>query len=266
MQQLHPATLPRHRHPPTPRHRAGPAEWRTSSLLDYCALRNCISLALVTTPSGLGSHILHFHNFHLAISRGVSKEPEIVNLDKEESVSERVARLITQQASARGGPSPDGWKKPVRQSPCLSSKSDKSTGSDMRIGSLPKHTLKSLSFTEALMSPILLRRKGREALVGRVEARKRRSKKEPEEGKDGKKKEAFIIRQSFDNIGRELISLSAATLREIGKQDVQAPTKPDETMVPPLAHLMSKVFNRCEDKQYELNSLRDWVAPMALTW
>ena len=46
----------------------------------------------------------------------------------------------------------------------------------------------------------------------RVEARKRQSKKEPEEGKDGKKKEAFIIRQSFDNIGRELISLVAATL------------------------------------------------------
>ena len=79
-------------------------------------------------------------------------------------------------------------------------------------------------------------------------ARKRRHKKDPEEGKDGKKKEAFIIRQSFDAIGRDLISLVAATLREIGKQDVEAPTKADENIVLPLAQKMSKVFNRCETK------------------
>ena len=70
----------------------------------------------------------------------------------------------------------------------------------MRRGSLPKQKLKSLSVVEALMSPAPEEQKARE----RVEARKRRSKKEPEEGKDSKKKEAFIIRQSFDNIGPEL--------------------------------------------------------------
>ena len=45
-----------------------------------------------------------------------------------------------------------------------------------------------------------------------------------------------------------LISLVAATLREIGKQDVEDPTKADETMLLPLAQKMSKVFNRCEMK------------------
>ena len=85
-----------------------------------------------------------------------------MDLDKEESVSERAARLITQQAVDRGSSSPDGQKKPVRQSPRLSSKSDKSTGSDMRSGSLPKHKLKSLSFAEALMSPTPEEKKARE--------------------------------------------------------------------------------------------------------
>ena len=113
-----------------------------------------------------------------------SKEPEIVDLDKEESVSERVARLIALQAVARGSSSPDGRKKPVRQSPRLSAKSDKSTGSGMRSGSLPKHKLKSLSFAEALMGPTPEEQTAR----GRVEARNRRNKKEPEEGKDVEKK------------------------------------------------------------------------------
>ena len=78
-----------------------------------------------------------------------SKEPEIVDLGTEESVAERVARLITLQAVARGSSAPEGRKKPVRQSPRLSSKSDKSTGSDMKSGSLSKHKLKSLSFADA---------------------------------------------------------------------------------------------------------------------
>ena len=39
-----------------------------------------------------------------------SKEPEIVDLDEDESVSERVARLITHQAVARGSSSPDNQK------------------------------------------------------------------------------------------------------------------------------------------------------------
>ena len=143
-------------------------------------------------------------------------------------------------SKTRGSSSPDDCKQPVR----LSAKLDRSTGSDMRSGRLPKHKRKSRSFADALMSPTPEEKKARE----RVEARKRRSKKEPEEGKDGKKIEAFIILQSFDNIGRELISLVATTLREIGKQDVEAPTKADETMLLPLAQKMSKVFGRCEDK------------------
>ena len=81
-----------------------------------------------------------------------------------------------------------------------------------------------------------------------MEARNRRHKKGPEEGKGVKKKEPLILRQSFDNIGQELISLVAAALREIGKQDVEAPTKAAETMLLPLAQKMSKVFNRCETR------------------
>ena len=79
-----------------------------------------------------------------------------------------------------------------------------------------------------------------------MDAKKRRNKKIPEEGKDGKKKEAFITRQSFDNMGRELTSLISTTLREIGKQDIEAPTKADEDMLLPLAQKMSKVFDCCE--------------------
>ena len=143
-----------------------------------------------------------------------------MDLDKEKSVSERVARLIALQVGARGSSSPDGRRPPIRQSPRLSGKSDRSTASDMRSGSLPKHKLKSLSFAEALMSPTPEEKKARE----RVDAKKRRNKK-PEEGKEENKKEAFKICQSFDNIGRELISLVSTTLREIGKQDIEGPTK-----------------------------------------
>ena len=91
-----------------------------------------------------------------------SKEPEIVDLDEEESVSERVARLIAQQTVATGSSSPEGRKKPDRRSPRLSAKSDRSTGSDLRSGSLPKQTLKALSFAEALMSPTPEDQKARE--------------------------------------------------------------------------------------------------------
>ena len=80
-----------------------------------------------------------------------------------------------------------------------------------------------------------------------MDAKKRRNKK-PEGGKEEKKKEAFVIRQSFDNIGRELISLVSTTLREIGKQDIEALTKADNDMLLPLAQKMSKVFDRCENK------------------
>ena len=165
-----------------------------------------------------------------------------MDLDAEESVSERVARLITHQAEASGCSSPDSLK--VRKSPRLSAKSDTSAGSEIRSGSPPKHKLKTLSFDDALVSPTPEEQKAR----GRVEARKRRHKKDPEEGNDGKKKEPFIIRPTFDAIGRELISLVAATLREIGKQDVEAPTKAAETALLPLAQKMSKVLDRGTSK------------------
>ena len=108
----------------------------------------------------------------------------------------------------------------------------------MRSGSMPKSRskLKSLSFAEALIDPTPEEKKARE----RVDAKKRRNKK-PEEGKDGKKKEAFIIRQSFDNIGRELISLVSTALREIGKQAIEGPTKAGNEMPLPLAQTQTQV-------------------------
>ena len=66
----------------------------------------------------------------------------------------------------------------------------------MRSGSLPKHKPKTLSFADALTSPTPVEQKVR----ARVEMRKRRHKKDPEEGKEGKKKEPFIIRPTFDAI------------------------------------------------------------------
>jgi hypothetical protein len=44
-----------------------------------------------------------------------------------------------------------------------------------------------------------------------------------------------------------LISLVSTTLREIGKQDIEGPTKADNEMLLPLAQKMCKVFDRCED-------------------
>ena len=54
---------------------------------------------------------------------------------------------------------------------------------------------------------------------------------------------------TYDAIGCELISLVAATLPEIGKQDMEKPTKADETMLLPLAQKMGKMFGRCATKQ-----------------
>ena len=85
----------------------------------------------------------------------------MVDLDDEEIVTERVARLITQQPGARGCSSPES-RKIICQSPRLSTKSDKSAGSDMRSGSLPKTTLKSLSVADALASPTPEEQKARE--------------------------------------------------------------------------------------------------------
>ena len=114
----------------------------------------------------------------------------------------------------------------------------------MRSGSLPKHKLKTLSFAEALVRPTCTPEE--QNARGRVKTGKRHE-KEPEEGKDGKKKGVFLLRQSFDNIGQELISHVAATLREIVKQDVEAPAKAAGTMPLSLTQKMSKV-NRCETK------------------
>ena len=43
----------------------------------------------------------------------------------------------------------------------------------------------------------------------------------------------------------------AAALREIGKHDVESPTRADETMLLPLAQKMGKVFGRCASKQVQ---------------
>ena len=61
----------------------------------------------------------------------------------------------------------------------------------------------------------------------------------------------FVLRPTYDAIGRELISFVATTLREIGKQDMESPTKADETMLLPLglAQKTGKIFGRCASKQ-----------------
>ena len=120
----------------------------------------------------------------LSVSRKCAKstEPAIVDLDREESVSERVARLIALQAGARGSSSPDGRKPPIRQSPRLSGRSDRSTESDMRSVSLPKSKLKTLSFAGAVKSSTPEEKKAR----GRVDGKTRRNKR-PEERKEEKK-------------------------------------------------------------------------------
>ena len=82
----------------------------------------------------------------------------------------------------------------------------------------------------------------------RAEARKRRNKKQsPEEGTAGKQGD-FVL-PTYDAIGRELISVVADTLREIGKHDMESPTKADETMLLPLAQKIGKIFGRCASKQ-----------------
>ena len=44
-----------------------------------------------------------------------------------------------------------------------------------------------------------------------------------------------MLRSTYHAVGRELFSIVAAALREIGKQDMERPTKADETMLLPLA-------------------------------
>ena len=73
-----------------------------------------------------------------------------------------------------------------------------------------------------------------------MEARKRKNKqKGSEEGKAGEQ-DGFIRRPTFDVIGRELIALVVATLREISKQEIESPTKADENMLLPLGSALAK--------------------------
>ena len=62
----------------------------------------------------------------------------------------------------------------------------------------------------------------------------------------GGKTASFIIRPSFGAIGREAIALVAAALREMGKRDVESPTKACETKLLPLAQKMSKILMVCK--------------------
>ena len=72
-------------------------------------------------------------------ARSQEHEHDIVDLDAEESVADRVDRLLAHQAEARASSPPENSNM-IRQSPRLSVRSDKSAGSDMRSGSQPpKH-------------------------------------------------------------------------------------------------------------------------------
>ena len=118
----------------------------------------------------------------------------------------------------------------------------------MRSGRLLKHKLKTLSFADALLSPTPAEQKAREQDFNNSGGEKETTQEGPRGGQgweEPKKTEPFIIRPTFGAIGRELFSRVAATLQEIGKQDVEAPTKADEPMLLPLAQTMSKVLDRC---------------------
>ena len=72
------------------------------------------------------------------------------------------------------------------------------------------------------------------------------------------------MRPTCNAIRRELISLVAATLQEIGKQDMELEslTKADETMLMPLAQKMGTVFGRCASKQVQT----ELVEGLASSW
>ena len=93
---------------------------------------------------------------------------------------------------------------------------DASSGSHIA----PRSIDKTRDTVVAAPTPDYEEKKARE----QVEGRTRRNKKQgPEEGKAGKQDE-FVLRPIYDAIGREVISLGAATLRDIGKQDMERPT------------------------------------------
>ena len=67
-----------------------------------------------------------------------------------------------------------------------------------------------------------------------MEAQKRKNKQNGAEEGNADKQDEFRLRRTFDAIARELISLVASALREIGKQDIESPTKAVENMLLPL--------------------------------
>ena len=82
---------------------------------------------------------------------------------------------------------------------------------------------------------------------GRVEARKRRNKKQgPEEG-HARKQGGFVLRPTHDATGRGLVSLGAATRRETGKRGMESPTEADGAL--PLARKVGGFFDSCASKQ-----------------
>ena len=127
------------------------------------------------------------------------EQHELVDLDAEETVDERVAKLLALQAGARASSSSDHCKG-THQSPHLSAKSDKSACSAMKSGSQPPkptgHKLRVADAVAVHVAPTPEEQKARE----RMAARKRKSKeKGPEEGKAGKQ-DAFRLRRTFDTI------------------------------------------------------------------
>ena len=72
------------------------------------------------------------------------------------------------------------------------------------------------------------------------------ARKKPNAAQKGKKEPVQIRlrRQTFDAVGREMIGLIAATLRDniIGKQDTEAPAKSDEMVLRSLAQNMSTIL------------------------
>ena len=130
----------------------------------------------------------------------------------------------------------------------MTAKSDKSAGSDMRSGSQPSKLklMIMITFADAVVAaPTPEEKKAQE----QVEALKQRNKKQGLEAGSAGKQKNFVLRPTYDAIGRELISLAAATLRAIGKQDAEPPTKADRTMPLPLAQKRGKVFGHCASKQ-----------------
>ena len=117
----------------------------------------------------------------------------------------------------------------------------------MKSGSQPhKPACSTLTFADAVA---VARTPEEQKARQRAEARNRKNRqKGPEEGKVCKQDE-FILMPTFDAICRELTFLAAATIREIGKQEIESPTKAADNMPLPLAQNMGKIIGR-SSKQF----------------